>query len=180
MSDRFRIHTRAPVGGEGEWLQVVDTVQRAAVLAGRIEFREQLQAACDQLNARERLATAGTATDEGDVIELVAEAERGDTCVGAWPFQTVGRYRWRFIAHGVTAVHHTSAAGLRLRGRVVRQRTALGDDRHLVQLVDEDGQVFASVGVPGHVASADDGRLNEGLAQQLDRPEYAPTPDIEP
>jgi hypothetical protein len=149
MSDRYAI---APLGDPfpGGWLQVVDTRKMLAVLAGATEYREQLQIACDQLNARERLAAPGHVIDGGDVIEYTEPAVCHDTFGVrniAWPFARDdgrGRYRWTFTACGTVVTHHTDAAGLQVYGRVVRRQTAIREQR-LVQLVDRDGTVFASV-----------------------------------
>lgn len=156
MSDRYVINSAPLLHGAdgGEWWAVVDRSTSRVELAGRAEHREFLQTACDRLNARDRLADLGHSVVDSDIVERIEPAECRDT-IGAmareydapWPFpRSEGheRYRWRYAACGTTVVYPTNAMGLQLLGRVVRRQTAMGEQR-LVQLIDRDGTVFASV-----------------------------------
>lgn len=82
--------------------------------------------------------------DSTDAVVRSGPAERADTTGLPNLFAQSPRYRWRFIACGVTVTYRTDAAGLHLSGRVVQRRT-VASIITLVQLVDESGRVVASV-----------------------------------
>lgn len=167
MKERYTISDAKPLmsGVDGDlWLSVIDTLTSRVELAGRIEHRTRLQAAADALNARHRLATVGAYLRDAPGSDRVfagpiRPAQRKDLLpampVGVvWPFEGRGRYEWSFTAYGVTTVHRTDAAGLRLCGLVSARLTPLGLCAE-VSLVDEGGTRFATVQAPGdldHIA----------------------------
>lgn len=166
MKERYTVSDAKPLSDvDGDlWLSVIDTLTTRVELAGRIEHRTRLQAAADALNNRHRLATIGAYLRDSPGSDRVfagplRPAQRKDRLPAmpagsAWPFDSQGRYEWSFTAYGVTVVHRTDAAGLKLCGLVSAHLAPLGL-RAEVSLVDMDGKRFAAVQAPGdldHIA----------------------------
>lgn len=96
--------------------------------------------------------------DPSDVIVHSGPAERADVTGMPNLFAQSPRYRWRFIACGVAVTYRTDAAGLQLSGRVVQRRT-VASIITLVQLVNADGLVVASVRAAHTMALDRHGRM---------------------
>jgi hypothetical protein len=160
MTDRYQVLTYSGPASfmdnpDNRWIQVLDTQQRCIEVVAPERHRKLLTGLADALNTKERLRTIGdTLTSIGDVPQVIqtgeAVSEDMHNGAGAWPFGVGhGRYRWTYAACGTSVAYRTNATGLRLQGRVLQPHPVMAPAHRLVQLVDENGKVFASTpGVP--------------------------------
>jgi hypothetical protein len=172
--DRYRVLTYSGPASfmdnpDNRWVQVLDTQQRSIEAVAPERHRALLTELADRLNSLDLLQHMGETLQqvrEEPRVVLIEDAASEDmrSGAGAWPFGVGhGRYRWTYAACGTAVTYRTNAMGLRLQGRVLQPHPVMAPDRRLVQLIDENGKVFASTpGVPK--IAAEQSETSEALA----------------
>jgi hypothetical protein len=175
--DRYRVLTYSGPASftdnpDNRWIQVLDTQQRSIEAVAPERHRALLTELADRLNSLDLLQHVGETlqTAVGDVPRVVltedATSEDMHSGAGAWPFGVGhGRYRWTYAACGTAVTYRTNAMGLLLQGRVLQPHPAMAPGRRLVQLIDENGKVFASTpGVPQSAPEQSESDKRNGTA----------------